>query len=57
MSLNNEPCTIMSTVIDLNPIGLNYYPFMISLDKNMCSDQKERPKCKSIYYDKKNIWS
>ena len=24
---------IMSTVIDLNPIGLNYYPFMISLDK------------------------
>ena len=33
MSLNNEPCMIMSTVIDLNPIGLNYYPFMISLDK------------------------
>ena len=28
VSLNNEP-----TVIDLNPIELKYYPFMISLQK------------------------
>ena len=33
VSLNNEPCTIRPTVIDLNPIELNYYPFMINLDK------------------------
>ena len=30
-SLNNEPC--LTTLIDLNPIELNYYPLMISLDK------------------------
>ena len=33
MSLNNEPCTIRPTLIDFNHIELNYYPFMISLDK------------------------
>ena len=32
-SLNNKPCMIRPTLIDLNPIELNYYPFMISLDK------------------------
>ena len=32
MSLNNESCMIRSTLIDLNFIELNYYPFMISLD-------------------------
>ena len=33
VSLNNEPCKIRSTLIDLNPIELNHYPFMVSLDK------------------------
>ena len=33
VSLNNEPCMIRPTVIDLNPFELNNYPFMISLDK------------------------
>ena len=30
VSLKNEPC---ATLNDLNPIELNYYPFLISLDK------------------------
>ena len=33
VSLNNEPCMFWSTVIDLNLVQLNYYPFIISLDK------------------------
>ena len=33
MSLSNEPCMVRPTDIDLNPIDLNYYRFMISLDK------------------------
>ena len=31
--LNNESCMIRPTIIDLNPVELNYYPFIISLDK------------------------
>ena len=33
VSLNNGPCMTRCTLIDLNPIDLRYYPFMISLDK------------------------
>ena len=33
MSLNNKPCMIRPTLIDLNPVELNYYSFMISLDE------------------------
>ena len=33
MSLNNEPCMIRPTLIDLNPVEVNYYSFMISLDE------------------------
>ena len=33
VSLNNEPSMIRSTLIDLNPVELNYYPFMISPDE------------------------
>ena len=32
-SLNNEPCVIRPNLIDLNPVELNYYSFIISLDK------------------------
>ena len=33
-SLNNKPCMVRPTVVDLNPIGFRYYPFMISLGKS-----------------------
>ena len=33
VSLNNEPCMVRHTLINLNPIELKYYQFMISLDK------------------------
>ena len=32
-SLNDEPLMVRPILIDLNPIELKYYPFMISLDK------------------------
>ena len=31
--LNDEPCMAIPTLIDMNPFGLKYYPFMISLNK------------------------
>ena len=33
LSLNNKPCTVRPTLIDLNPVELKYYPFMVCLDK------------------------
>ena len=33
MFLNDEPCMVRPTVIDMNPVELKYYPFMISLNK------------------------
>ena len=33
LSLADEPCMIWYSLIDLNPVVLKYYPFMISLDK------------------------
>ena len=33
MFFNNEPCMIRPNLIDLDPVELNYYPFMICLDK------------------------
>ena len=33
LSLNDEPCMVRPTLIDLNPVDLKYHPFMISLDK------------------------
>ena len=33
VSLNDEPCVIRSTLNDLNPVEVKYYPFMISLGK------------------------
>ena len=33
LSLNDEPCMVRPTFIDLNPIELKCYQFMISLDK------------------------
>ena len=33
MSLDNKQCKTRHFLTDLNPFGLNYYPFMITLDK------------------------
>ena len=33
MYLNDELCIVRPILIDLNPIELDYYPFIISLDK------------------------
>ena len=34
VSLNNEPCMTRSTLIDLDPVELNHYQFMMSI-KNL----------------------
>ena len=31
--LNDEPCMVRPTIIDMNPVELQYYPFMIRLNK------------------------
>ena len=36
LSLNDEPCIVRATPINLNLAELKHYPFMFSLDK--CSD-------------------
>ena len=33
MSLNDKPCMVRPTLIDLSPVELKYHPFMVSLDK------------------------
>ena len=33
VSVNNEPCIVRPTLIDLNPVAFNYYPIMIRLNK------------------------
>ena len=33
VSINNEKCMTRPILIDLNPVELSHYPFMISLDK------------------------
>ena len=44
LSLNNEPCIVRPTVINLNPVDLKYYPFVISLDKCRGSGNVLSPK-------------
>ena len=31
--LNDEPCMVRPTIIDMNPVELKFYPFMVSLNK------------------------
>ena len=31
--LSDEPCMVRPNLIDLNPVDIKYYPFVISLDK------------------------
>ena len=33
LSLNDEQCVVRPTLINMNPVELKYYPFMISLNK------------------------
>ena len=33
VSLNNKPCMIRPFLVDVSPVELNYYPFMVSLGK------------------------
>ena len=52
--LNDKPGMIRPTLIDINPVALKYYPFMISLNKcngsctifkNMSCKRNKRHKC------------
>ena len=42
--LNDEPCMVRSTLIDLNPAELKYCPFKISLSKCTRSCNASSPK-------------
>ena len=44
LSFNVEPCMVRPTLIDLNPVELKYYPFMINLDKYTRSFNVVSPK-------------
>ena len=53
--LNDEPCLVSRTNIDMNPVDLKYYSFMTSLDKctgscnvlspKICSKRNKRHIC------------
>ena len=53
--LNDEPCLVRRTNIDMNPVDLKYYSFMTSLDKctgscsvlspKICSKRNKRHIC------------
>ena len=52
LSLHHEPCIARPTLIDVNPVELKYFRFMISLDKciqkypKICVPKKnKRHKC------------
>ena len=57
--LNDESCMVRPTLIDLNPVGLKYYSFMISLDKctrscnvlspKICVPKETKDICKNIF--------
>ena len=56
--LNDEPYMVRPTLIDLNPVGFKYCPFMISLNKcagtcnvlspKICVPKETKGKCWSI---------
>ena len=63
VSLKDEPCMVTPTLIDLNPVVLKYYPFMIRLDKcngswnvlflKKCVPKNTKNKRYIIWYDNK----
>ena len=42
--LNDEPCMVRPTIINMNPVELKYYPFMTSLNKCTGSSNVLSPK-------------
>ena len=42
--LDDEPCMVRSTIIDMNPVELKYYTFMVSLNKSTGSYNVLSPK-------------
>ena len=70
VSFNNELCFIRLTLIYLNPVELNHYPFMISLDKSNGScyvvndlsmkisvpSKTKVVNVRRMWYDNKNKW-
>ena len=55
LCLNDEPCMVRLTFIDMNLVELKYYPFMISLNKctgscnvlslKICVPKETKDKC------------
>ena len=43
VSMNNQPCMVRPTLVDLNPSELYYYPFTIIMDRcdGSCSTVKD----------------
>ena len=56
LSLNDEPCMVRPTLIDLNLVELKYYPFIISLDKCNGSCNVLSPKIHVPKETKKHKW-
>ena len=50
--LNDKLCTVRPTLIDMNSVELNYYPFMISLNKCTGSCNVYLQKC--VFQKKQN---
>ena len=44
MFLNDEPCMVRPTLININPVELKYYPFVISINKRTGSCNVLSPK-------------
>ena len=42
--LDDKPCMVRSTIIDMNPVELKYYTFMVSLNKSTGSYNVLSPK-------------
>ena len=60
LPLNHKPCMVIPTPIDLNPVKLKYYWFIISLDKcngscNVSSPKTRFPKIKKKKKKTKDI--
>ena len=61
VSLNDEPCIIRPNLMDLHPVEVKYYPFMISLDNctiscNVYPQKYVSNKTKDINVLKHLIW-
>ena len=52
--LNDYPCMVRLTLIDMNPVVLKYYPFMISINKCTGSCNVLSPKMR-VAKETKNI--